>query len=312
MKKIISLILAVLVLLSLTSFVCAADEVNLLSTISFSNDYQRLYVGNEEYVAFDSSNIYTDMSYEFKTSIALSYEQREVVKEINLSASDNGLLIDAKIKYISGMSVSLSYIKSNYLNEINTLKEADNTEHKIDFYFPNNNIVYLSKDKLMGEKVILNDPSYHTFFDVTISTSGGEIEVYEGLLLLDDVDNIYGNTFYYLDYSEIGTTAADFELYDIDSVEVYRITDAEAVELLKAAQDSYYSNDFGFFLDDTFTKSVADAFLIILFGVFPLSILVLFLIFGIRAKGLYKKLCFTVSALSLAEIIVFVSLIILL
>ena len=310
MKKIIALSVTLLLFVSCLSLSASAAPLTYdyydysagpdsYAEVAFSEDFKTLYFGFDEYVLFNNENICNDVYYELENEITLTPAQNEKVSKIKLTSSEEGALIDAEIKYKDGINMELNYIKAEYIDEYSELFTSASAEYEIDFVFPEGNTVTVTRDKLFGEKFTIDDPSFYDSFEVLGWSSDDKICVSVGILI------VYHDEFYYYDYMEAGTSYLDFTIYEEDFIEAYKITDADIVAALTEAEKSYYADDFGFFLDDNFTKKVADIFLIIIFAIIPFATLVLFTIFAFRSKGIYKKLYFAVSSFSAAELIIF-------
>lgn len=309
MKKIIALIITALLLVSCFSLSISAAKIpdydysastNLKANInvSFSEDFKTLYYGQTEYVAFDNSHIYNSVSAEMLNDIELTAEQNEKISAISLTASREGALIDATIKYKDGISMNVHYIKAQYIEECNGIINSTSGQCVVDFEYPQDNQVTVSRDKLSGDTVTLNRP-YNSAFYVFATTADKQVCVIIGSVI------VYNDEFYYLDFNEIGSSYADYDIYSQASLKAQKITDPDTLAALEEAQQRNYDDDYGFLFDDDFTKSVADIFLVILFVVAPFAVFVLFLILGIRAKGVYKKFDFAIASLCAAEIIIF-------
>ena len=81
------------------------------------------------------------------------------------------------------------------------------------------------------------------------------------------------------------------------------MTDPALLQQIEEARAKYYEDDYGIFFNDDFTDIVSKVFITLLFAIVPFAILVLTLILGIKAKGIYKKLYFTTCILAAAELI---------
>ncbi len=315
MKRIIALFITALLFLSCFSFTVLATEesdfyfeddyatiLSKTTEITFSDDLKTLYFGKEEYVRFSNENIYNEILAELNNKIKLSPEQEKEIKEITLHASENGVLIDAYIEFGDGADLSSSYIKSEYLEEYNKITAGEFAFCEVDFLYPENNMVKLSADVLSGEKVTIKDPynDVDDYFSVVASTEDEKVVVEVGILIISD------DEYYYASYKELGSNIYEYSIYDEESVTAHKITDKKAVALLAKAQENYFDSDFGFFYNDDFTTNIANIFIVAVFGVLPLAVLVVFTIFAIRSKQIYRKMCIIGASLSAAELIVFI------
>lgn len=315
MKRIIALFITALLFLSCFSFTVLATEepsfyfendytttLSKTTEITFSEDLKTLYFGKEEYVRFSAENVYNEILVELSNKIKLSPKQKKEIKKISLTASENGALIGAYIDFTDGAALSSTYIKTEYLTEYNKILDEDFAFCEVDFSYPEYNIVKLSGDVLSGEKVTIKDPEIHVddYFSVIVSSEDKNITVEVGILIISN------NEYYYASYKELGSDRYNYFIYDEESVTAHKITDKKAVALLAKAQENYFESDFGFFYNDDFTTNIADIFIVAVFGVLPLAVLVVFTIFAIRSKQIYRKMCIIGASLSAAELIIFI------
>ena len=303
MKKITALIITVLLLATCLAFPVLAngDDIILKPNVkvSFSDDYKTLYYGNVEYVVFDNTHSAQEVYNEMNNRLSLNEKQSQEISRIGLCSCDEGIFIDATIKYNDGITMELNYIREDYLDVYKSLLTSMVANCEIDFVYPANNVVNTNRINLKGEKVSFEDRYYDASYEVTAISDDGKVSAAIGVLMISD-DN-----YCYIDYLEIGSSYYEFDMDDYNSVQAYLITDPDTIAAIEQAQENYYSDGLGFFDDDTFTKSVADIFLVTVFAVIPFALFVLFLILACRAKKLYKKLYFTISIFSIAEVIIF-------
>ena len=302
MKKIIALIITVLLLASCLALPVLAKSDDILRPnvkISFSDDYKTLYYGNVKYVVFDNTHSAQEVYNEMNNKFSLTEEQSLEISRISLLSCDEGIFIDATIKYKDGITMELNYIREDYREVYNTLLASIVANCEIDFIYPADNVVKTHRINLKGEKVSFEDHYYDASYEVTAVSDDGKISASVGVILVS------GDNYCYIDYLEIGSSYYEFDMDDYNRVEAYLITDPDTIAAIEQAQENYYSDGLGFFDDDTFTKLVADVFLVIVFAVIPFALFILFLILGCRAKALYKKLYFTISIFSIAEVVIF-------
>ena len=315
MKKIISLIIAVLVLVSCFSLPAFADGVDFEENIyigqgsgdeiTFTDNFTELYAGNSRYTRFNSTEVYTDEeSCNIVNSIKLNASQQETVKKIELWGPESGSIVWASINYADGALLELSFIHSDYAEIYNQgMKDGWQTA-TIDFSWNGEkNIVTASRDVLCGQKEYLmaDSNSFEETFFVEVHPDNCDFYFRKGELIS------YEGEYYYLDYKELGIdSSSGFYSEKPINFEAYKITDKEFIKKIDTAIDKYYSTDLGFMEDDSFTQSVADFFTLLLFAVIPFAVLVIFLILAIRARTpIYRRLFYVISALSLAELITF-------
>ncbi len=308
MKKIIVLIITVLLLVSCFSLPVFADKFSYYDyeytttldpdvEITFSEDFKTLYFGEDKYVIFDNKNIYNDVLVELENNIKLTDAQNAKISKIELTTSEEGALIDAAIKYIDGIYMEMHFINEEYFTQYNDLLTSKTAQYEVNFMYPEGNSVEISRDKLSGNEIILRN--FDNNFDVIGKSKDGRISVAVGLLI------ICNEEFYYLDYSEAGSNYRDYSIYGEEIIKAHEITDPDVIAALKEAETSYYTGDYGFFLDDNFTKNVADIFLVIVFAVIPFAVLVIFTIFAYRSKGIYRKMNSLIAILCAAELVIF-------
>ena len=138
------------------------------------------------------------------------------------------------------------------------------------------------------------------YFPVVVASSDGNLTAYKGALITIDDDC------YYVDFEEAHIESwYDFNPYDYAELPAYEISDTELIASIQEGEDAYYSDDFGFLLDDSFTEAVSAVFLIFVFAIIPFAIFVVFLILAIRSKTVYKKMFRLIYILSAAELAVF-------
>lgn len=330
MKKILSLMFAFLFIFSCFAVTAFAedfaidDDFNIFEakqpTITFSEDYQKLYVDGEPFSRFNSSTIAADfgytvlVEYEYNSQyytgnsayVKLTDRQKENIADILIERNQYKNMYRIEIYFNDGSSLTVYFLQDTCFDEYNKIISGNVNEYIVDFSYPEDNTVIAQKTDLFGETVKLNRNDladlYETY-SVFVQSSDGSMVAYVGAVF-----NI-GENFYYIDYKETGVDS-EF-LYDtpqgmLAELSVHRITDEALLEKLNSAQESYYSDDYGILYDDDATESISTVFLIFIFAVVPAVILVISLVKAIRGKGIYKKIYGTVSALCIAELIVFV------
>ncbi len=330
MKKILSLMFAFLFIFScfaVTTFAedfAIDDDFNIFEakqpTITFSEDYQKLYVDGEPFSRFNASTLTADfgytvlVEYEYNSQyytgnsayVKLTDRQKENIADILIERNQYKNMYRIEIYFNDGSSLTVYFLQDTCFDEYNKIISGNVNEYIVDFSYPEDNTVIAQKTDLFGETVKLNRNDladlYETY-SVFVQSSDGSMVAYVGAVF-----NI-GENFYYIDYKETGVDS-EF-LYDapqgmLAELSVHRITDEALLEKLNSAQESYYSDDYGILYDDDATESISTVFLIFIFAVVPAVILVISLVKAIRGKGIYKKIYGTVSALCIAELIVFV------
>lgn len=317
MKKIISLIIAVLLLVSCFSFTAFANEspdgdwldfeyanIDANVEITFSDDYKILYFGNEPYVRFSLDEITSDTIYEVKNKVVLNKQQKQEVEKVILLATEKGSIFSADIYYADCANLYVEFIKEELYNEYQNSQNLDGTEYSIDFFIPDGNIVKVEKDKLYGKEVTLKDIDY--YYDitgpyyVTLELAAGEFTVDKG-----EIFN-YEDEWYYADCEMSKFINEKLNEEDeIFDIQAYKISDAQLIAQLTEAEEKYYTEDFGFLVDDELTEKIANIFFIILFLIVPLIIFIFALVLALRSNKVYRKMFSVISAISAAEVIVF-------
>ncbi len=316
MKKIITLFITILLLLSLFSLTASAAkapdfaietnseyaDLGTLDDITFSNDYKTLYCGENIYYSFPSETVTSNTYFEVKNGVFYSPEQESVIWDCDFSANKNGSIIEAHFEFKEGYSMDISYLNDKYREEYNKILSDGFENYSIDFSSRNENYVETDKTKLLGEKTTLkniNDLLFNNYYEVINFVSDRSFYVIKGQLL--DYDGEY----YYIDFN-LNNITDYFYAPDYDrSLLAYRITDLELLQQISDAEDIYFDEDFGFFFDEDFTKVVSTVFLVIVFGIIPLGVFVVFLILSFRAKRVYKKLFTVIYSIAAAELTVF-------
>ena len=307
MKKILSLLTVIFVLLSLFSFsTCAASvsyydggkmQVNSGETITFSEDFTELYCGAKEYVRFNDAYISTNESFDVINKVKLSDTQKTLVKNIEVSATSQGNVVWAYIEYQDGASLSVSFLSREYIDIYNDAMTEKWETANLSVY-GEEPLLTVRREQLFGKKTIVSDEYYDNdmYFDVDIELKNLDFGIMKGQILR------FGDKFYYLDYKEANINPED-DLYEMEEFEAYEIANEELIADLEKAEDDYYGIGLGFMEDDGFLKSVSDVFVVILFAVIPFAIFVLSFILIFKGKGVYKRLFAFISALSFAELV---------
>lgn len=314
MKKIIALLVTVLVLLSALSLPVFATEtpsfddewdddyttvLDSSTPISFANDYKTLYFGKEKYVSIPNKYIQTYVLAELDNPIKFTAKQKAEVSEIILTASYKGALIDADIYFFDGSNTLIHFIKQEYVEEYKTLFTDKSIEYEVNFEYPDGNTVPLSRNMLIGKEITISDiMDINDYFEIIASTKDESISVAIGKLLL------YKDEYYYFDYQLNNSSYID-DIYDRDTAIVTKITNQQLIKKLKEAEQRYYEEDMGFFFDDSFTSSISDIFLVIIFAILPFAAFVVFTVIAIRSKGTYRKLSIIINSLIIAELAIF-------
>lgn len=307
MKRIITLVLALLLLSScFVLSVSAAQEYVPTEeyTVTFSENFQKLYYKGVTYSRFDASFIeepkYFEMDNEF---VELSPEQYEAVKGITVRMDESYSIADVAINFYDGAVLYVTFIQDKYLDTYNKMKGGEWQEYTVDFNLPVGNTVKTEKAKLKGDSVTLKEGILYSCDTYTVYTvnEDGRLKVFQGALLIND------DKYYYVDFSELEIySRKSFYPRNFTEVSAWEITDEQLIHSIKEAEEKYYNNDLGFLYDDEFTKSVSMSFLVFAFGIVPLILFIVFLVLAVKAKTVYRKLFGTVSVLSASVLVLFI------
>ena len=170
MKKIISLIIAVLLLVSVSSFTACAIHTEDASleygdcnlpvdeNITFSDDFKNLYVGKQSYSRVNLNDTYLSTDYEVPN---LRIIDNDLVEEVELLANESGNVIDATIYYKDGAVLYVSFLNDRYQNEVQEILDGKNKELFIDFYLNNESLYSVDANKLKGKKIELKTEDFY-------------------------------------------------------------------------------------------------------------------------------------------------------
>ena len=295
MKKIIYFaVIAILMSFCLVNYCLAEAE------ITFSEDLKTVNYHGINYSRFDKTMIsLPSSSNEFPD---LTEEQAETIREITVRVYNGNAIIGVSIYYIDGSFFSSYFLNDAYADEHLRLINGQEQYCFINLEWPIENIVEAEKSALMGKKDIIdiNSIDVDNYFDVTVRSNDGNLEVYTGVVMQ------YKDSWIYADLNENAfKDTSDIRYEDLYDVTVYTIEDNELILQLDNAMEAYYKEDMGFLFDDEFTSGVSKFFLIVVFAVFPAIVFALFLILFLRSKTFYKKLFGIICALSAAELVMF-------
>lgn len=293
-KKILSLI--IIVLLIVPCFIINTSAATYCD-ISLGHNYQYLVHNGVNYKRFDSSMTEWEYDHSFN---GVTYDIDEV-KYVDYELSVNDVIITATIYLNDGSSISASYINENYSAEHDVISKYAHT-YTVDFYYPDENQVDIPSKKIFAENTTLSDISNQIYdsFDVIAYCTDDGVYVKKGTLFS------INDEYYYIDFYELGVKDPyTFKPENQTDLPAYKITDAEVLEELDAA-NTQYNSDFVGLLGSDFTESIAIVLLVLAFAVLPLAALIVFLILAIRAKTpSYKKLFTAIYITSATELVVF-------
>ena len=297
MKKRISILFAIILLFSCFGFTTyAAKSIN-----TISEDYQTMTVEGNNYSRFNASMLYLNTSYS-EIKMTLSTEQKKNINSIQLESSKDLSVISVDINFKDGSRLLVDFLRDDLIEEYHSLLNDSSRDYRINFGWPDGNIVMAKGTTLLGNDVELkpNVLEWCAFYEVSTISSDESMSMAKGSILS------YEDTYYYVDFEECGITDAYiFDPYEYQSLLAHKITDEKLEKKLSDAETAYYQNDMGFLDNDDFTESVSAVFLIIVFAIIPFIILIVCLIFAIRTKNAYRKLFSVVCILSGIEMAIF-------
>lgn len=297
MKKLISTIIMTLLLFSCLGLTVFANP----SSATISDDYQKIHLDGNTYSRFNTSMMEVEY-FDTDIQVELNATQQESIEKVLLKTNADNTMISADIHFKDGAVLSVEFLRDDYVEIYDDISVSENVTYIIDFEYPEGNIVKAEKTDLFGKNVVLSEDElgWCEYYPVLIKNGDETLTAYKGSLIIIE------DAYYYVNYEEIEVESwYDFDPYEYDELPAYEISNAELIANIKDAEDSYYSNDFGFLLDDSLTSVVSMVFLIIVFAVIPFAIFVVFLILAICSKTVYKKMFRLVYVLSATELVVF-------
>ena len=328
MKKSILILALVLAF----SFVLGYSSLAYDNTLTLSEDYSTLYFNGKSYSKANTTDIVNNYGYiegcfftaDFETDaeLPINYEdgikiqltdsqKSELTKVYATVDGDANLFASAELYFEDGTTISYSYIRDDIKDDYEKIKNSDTSEYDIifDAYIDEGNISKtVSKQNLLtGNKTEISFYEYLEF-DVIVSSKKYNYSVTKGCIFINNDKNLY----YYFDFSEYGLTDYYhlfdmYEFYNVTRIEAHRITDKETIDIIEEGLREYYDGDYGYLFNEEFTEPVAKIFFILIFAIFPLSIVITTLVIAIKAKkGVYKKLLLATSGLSLATLATFI------
>ncbi len=296
MKKILSILSCSLLLLSLLTFGVGAKGKG----ASFSEDYGKFYYNNNSYTAVNSGILYDYQSTEYDVDIPLTAAQKQKLSYLEIDISDNESVISANFGFINGGNLSYTYLNDKYSAAYTSAIKGEGKNLFI--YFTYNDNYFTDLSRLKSKKTTISyDGRYHDICSVIESLDKENLGIHCGEIVKVE------EKFYYIDYFDAGIDYTKNDPYadKKEPITAYELTDEKLIERVEKEYSDYYGDQFGYIDDKDVANVVSIALLTILFGIVPLAILILFLIFTLRSKTKYKKLYFIISLLSGTELLVF-------
>ena len=297
MKRIIALILAVFCLSSMCVFAETGERV-----VQVDENFLSLTLDGERYESFDFAvSGKTDFT-ELNCTFNLTDTQNETVKGIDAQINEQGNIISATYTFKNGSVLSAYYLHEEFLEEYDTVNSDGWNLCEIDFIYPDDNELSITRDKLLGESynMSMDEDEIANWFDVDAVSGDKSFRVTKGILI--DTDEEY----YYLDFESAVITYADLDFENYDNLLVYKITDANVKKQIDEAIARFYAEDYGFLNDGKTTKKISDIVLMIIFLILPFAVFVLFFILALGSKTKYKKFFRTIYILALILTLIFI------
>lgn len=331
MKKYSVLFISVIILsLSL----CIPSFASNKRVITLSDDYKYMYYNGETYTRADTSMLsfterdlyetekyeneieyneensdilysYTaPVNYEAYYTTRLTDEQHKEIKMVEITnVSHDETLFFVSVYFKDGSELYIDFIRGDLIDEYNKLITGNADEYYIDFSWPDGNIISVKKDELFsGKETKINtwDSEYDYLVYANSATESFDAEI--GIILkIEDDYYLYS----FID-SEIKSSLYFWELGD-DEVKVIKLDNESIIEKIKLGEERRQEDEFGYLYNDELTETVSKIFFILVFAIAPAVICVACFILALKSKkSLYKKLLFTTSGISVAEIIIFI------
>lgn len=302
MKKCISVLIILLLLSSCLGLTVSAAN----TSATISEDYKTMVLDGNRYSRADVSALsvtlvsFNELNAE---NVALTEAQKESLKNITFLANETKTVILADFSFKDGSTLSVGFLQDDYRDEYESLLSNASSQCAIEFFWPEGNQVATQLSQLKGKAATLTDRDFLEFcefFNVTAHSSDGSLAAIKGSLL------IYDDQYYYVDFEENGIIdPPNFYPDEFGQLKAYQVTNEELIKSITDAMDAYYSDSFGLFFDDTFTKGLSAVFLVFVFAVIPAVTFVAAIICIIRTKGFYRRLWIAITALSASELTIF-------
>ena len=170
----------------------------------------------------------------------------------------------------------------DFYREYTDYLTSEETLCHVEFYWDASQHPSASEADFKGTAVTLDNRALMKAetFPVYASTDHVGFSMTKGTLLLVQ------DTFYYANHQEVNHPFAyTLDLYELESLECYQVTDPELVQTLTDALGDYYDLAYG---TENVLEAVSFCFWTFVFAVVPLGIFVPALIFFIRGKGYHR------------------------
>ncbi len=297
MKKILSISIAIILILSSLSVVCFAEELYLHDLIDgeagdgeivLTQDYtatlteglDKLYLNDVAFSPVDLSALYIEYylvpvsqsDNPDKNEFILDYDKGKIEKiEIFGNRALNAFLVD--LYYTNGSTVNLQFLKDDHLDGLNEILKGE-SDYKIEFEYPDNNVVFATKEQLYSDQIV-DKMDYVNWYDVSAYAVNGALEMVVGTLYIGD----YGD-YYFIDSAENGMdenwngVVSDYA----KGLRVHKITDSKLISDLDEAEKKLWEDVLDEVDDEETTEFVIRGVLISILAMVLLVILILLVV----------------------------------
>lgn len=299
MKRLTILLALLLVLSCVQMTVYAKDNGAVLPEVELYDDFRTAIVDGKEFIRFNCAGM--SLVYEDHRYVGLTPQQKQTLNSIQIRFYEQKAVIQLEIEFSDGATLSAYYLQKDSLDDYHAIRNGQAKEMLVDFQWPEGNTIKLQKEALLGSPAVLKGKTLSRGDSFTVSGCRGGLEVEIGTLVY------YEESFYYIDFAENGIDSESFiSLSAYVSLSGWEVTDPTALRLLQAGLDAHYADDLGVFDNDSLTKAISKVFMVLVFGVLPGAVFVVFLILSLRVKKkIYRGLFRSIWILSAAEVAVF-------
>lgn len=291
-RKIILFALLIALLTTLFAVTAYAAE----DSITLSEDYRSLEYNGESYTYFNyaSTSVWVrDLQYQ---SIDVNIIGDDgAVTDVDVHFSGSVINLDL---YFEDSYVSLFYISaSGYSELVDFEKRGSDTLYTYDSFGKE---LYFTSSELKGEKTTVKSTEYIKHYSEVIYavSESGSLEKTVGEFICADGE------VYYLDYSDIPCISDAFSALDYPSLPVWQVTDEAAKS--KLLGDGPIKGD----EKNNFLVAITTVILVIVFGILPITALVVCGLLLSKAHGEYKRLILAIMAVAAVALVAFIVMVI--
>ena len=278
MKKLIAIFIAVLLMSFCLSFTVSAKEAD----FTIADDFQSLTYQGVTYLRADTSMVTMEYFDDWDEKPQLTAKQQELLRDSSFSLDSSKKIVEATFYYRDGTIVYCGFVAEDFYEQYNDYLTSDDTECYIWFYWDEFQRTTVLERDLKGTAVTLNERSLMQAeeFPVYVNSGLWGFTMTKGSLLMIQ------DTFYYASHREIDHYSGyTIDLYDLESLDCYQVTDPAVVATLEDAMGDYYDLTYG---SENLLGLVSFSFWTFIFAIVPAGICVLALIFFIRGKGYHR------------------------